>query len=535
MRSNYVWAAMAVFFLISACGGRRGVLAEVGDSEITEEDFVRAFDLLAPAEQVRILEPGGREELLDRLVTKKVLELSLGSADTSGASFWVALYEDAWLADRWRQAAFSAFRDSAETEAAGLTRQARLRILLVPDSATAARCASEWGSERWSPPSVTSLAPWSAGGSSYRVLDGPLFALPADLAVILTPAEGTGPSVFPLYGAWAAAELSLGEQLPESLPPGAADMLAFESLSRRESGIRPSSPAIEALSRTMRVGADGRYTLAGLAPGESGGVLVEWDGGSIDAADVELLFREVRPSAFFDGVPPELEAVAAPSPGPAGPGVDLWFYLARLAQRRWEAGMGRASGLDPDTAEVAMMARVEHMLRRNVLEALAPPDSSSVMSFFERHKEDLQIPERRSVLMAYVPSEIADSLGAVDDFEDVSEWAPSGPDGAPLPTPPQLPEAFGTLAEAVFTAPEGVVTGPMPSSAENLSAYFEVVSVVPAGTADPLEIWPLLEGWAGREALIEAYNAYTAELRSHFRVEIDSSAVESVDPWGGNY
>lgn len=535
MRSYFAWAALTALWLVSSCGGRRGVLAEVGDSEITRDDFVKAFCMLAPAEQVRVLEPGGRVALLDRLVTKKILEMSLACEDTTGASFWTALYEDAWLADRWRQTAFSAFRDTAETDADALTRQARLRIVLVPDSAAAARCASEWGSADWSPPSVTSLAPWSAGGSSYRVLEGPLFALPPDLAGVLLPLEGSGPSVFPMYGAWAAAELNLGEQLTESLPPGAADMLAFESLLRRESGIRPSSPAIEALSRTMTVGEDGRYTLPPPEPGDAGGVLVEWNGGSIDAAGVALLFREVRPSAFFDGVPPELQSLAAPPPGPAGPGVDLWFYLVGLAQRRWEAGMGRASGLDPDTSEVAAMARVEHMLRRNVLETLTPPDSSSVMSFFERHRDDLQVPERRSVLIAYVPSEIADSLGAADGFEEVAGWAPAGPDGSPLPTPPQPPEAFGSLAEAVFSASEGVVTGPVPASVENLSAYFEVVSVVPAGTADPAEIWPLLEGWAGREALVESYRAYISELRSHFSVDIDSSAVESVDPWGGTY
>lgn len=535
MRSHYAWTALAVFCLTFSCGGRRGVLAVVGGSEITEGDFVRAFDLLSPAEQVRVLEPGGRLALLDRLVTKRVLELSLGSADTSGASFWTALYEDAWLADRWRQAAFSAFRDSSEIDEEALSRQARLRIVLVPDSTTAARCASEWSSESWSPPAVTSLAPWSAGGSSYRVLEGPLFALPPDLAGILLPAEGGGPSVFRLYGVWAAAELNLGERIPDSLPHGAADMLAFESLLRRESGIRPSSTAIEALSRNMRIGEDGRYTLAEPVPGEPGGALVEWDGGSIEASEVARLLREVRPSAFFDGVPPELEAVAAPSPSPAGPGVDLWFYLTGLARRRWEADMGRASGLDPDTAEVAVMARVEHMLRRNVLETLAPPDSSKVMSFFERHRGELQIPERRSVLIAYVPSETADSLGSVEDFGVVSDWAPAGPDGAPLATPPQPPEAFGPLAEAVFTAPEGVVTGPLPSSVENLSAYVQVVSIIPAGTADPVEIWPLLEEWAAREALVEAYGAYTSELRSRFGVEIDSSAVESVDPWGGDF
>jgi hypothetical protein len=324
---------------------------------------------------------------------------------------------------------------------------------------------------------------------------------------------------------------------PETLPPGGSTPLLFTRSIRARAGITPVSPAIALLADRMSVGADGLYMFEDLPDSLGDLVLAGYAGGTVTAGMVSRLFQSVRPAAFFGGVPAELSPFAPPAPSPAGPGVDLWFFVAGLAQMQWEAASARAAGIDPGASEVAGMASVEHMLRRRILEGTPAPDSSAILSYYSANRGGFLLPERRAVLLAYLPVEAADSIGAVEDFSVLSAWTPKDAQGTPLPTPPQTQDVFGPLGAGIFSAEPGVVTGPFEIQVRetSIAAYFQVVGVVESDTAEAADIWPVLTGACRDAAIAGAYSSFVEELRTRSGVEIDTSAVEAIDPWSGSY
>jgi hypothetical protein len=524
--------------LAISCGRDRSVLAKVGNHEIRTGEYREAFASLSPQEQVEVLRPGGRTALLERLVTKNLLELACDSGNTRASSAaWVDLYETSWLAREWSEIEYQGYR-SAQTDTTSLlalTQGFRLAIALLPDSDSAVSTLSGWTANGPSAPSRTALAPWTAGGSSFRVLNGIMLNLSPDLeAAISAHAGSDDPFAFPIYGAWAVAAIDTIGPLSDTLPAGIGTFSFLRDVERR-AGVGPSSRGIESLSSLMVMGDNGYYfpDLSGIDPGT---VLAVWDGGIVTAGEVAGLFEAIQPDSFFGGaVPEELSVFAPPQAGPAGPAIDLWFYVTALAQTRWEAEQGRAAGLNPDSAHAGMMATVENLLRREVLERAGTPDSSAMLDYYSRNRGSLVYPERRSVVLAYVPSELADSIGLPPDFGPLSQWTPLDSGGRPIPTPLQPPESFGPMAEAVFSAEQGIVTGPVETGTPGMAAYFQVLSIAPPDTAEAFEVWPLLESGARAEKVEAAFGAYISELRSRFGVEIDSTAVEAIDPWGSSY
>jgi len=523
--------------LAASCGRDRGVLARVDGRSIGVVEYRSAFSSLSPEDQVRVLQPGGRLDLLDRLVTKNLLELASDSGGVAASSgFWIDLYETAWLSRTWGESEYARYQAAGidTTALMSLARGFRMAIALVPDSAAAASALRSWTLRGPSAPPATSLAPWSARGSSFSVMQGMLLNLGPDLQECCLGHSGSGPFAFPLYGSWAVAAIDTTGLLSDTLPPGVGT-LSFLRSQQEEASVSPSSPAIDSLSRHLAAGAGG-YEFLGLGALDSGLVLAGYQGGAVTAGEVALLFSEVRPDSFMDGrIPDELSSFAIPQPTPAGPGVDLWFFVQTLAETRWRAARGRVAGLDPDSASVGTMATVENLLRREVIRTAGEPDSSRILDFYSRVRGSLVYPERRSVMLAYVPASKVDSVGHPSDFRDLLDWTPLDAGGNPVPTPAQTSEAFGPMADAIFSADSGVVTGPVETGRDSLRAFFEVIGTIPPDTASPAEVWHLLEAGARNEMIGESFSTYVSELRTRFGVEVDSTALEAVDPWGGSY
>jgi hypothetical protein len=247
---------------------------------------------------------------------------------------------------------------------------------------------------------------------------------------------------------------------------------------------------------------------------------------------VDLIGRTGRWS-FFGAPPAELSSTLPRYPSTAGPGVDLWYSVVMTAQTRWQAAMAREAGLDPDEAGISLMATVEHLLRLEVLQAVTEPDSSALAAFYAAHPDMYVLPERRSVLLAYVPSDMADTLSP-SSFDELLGWTPVDSAGRPVPTPPRDSGVFGPLGPAVFSAEPGVLTGPVAVN-DSLAAFFQVEAIEGGMPADPSAIGPVLAADCRAVAVQDAYLAFVEELAAEIGVEIDTARVEAVDPWSGSY
>ncbi len=534
MRSNAL--GVAIVLLAAGCGAGPDVLATVGDREITGQDFEGAFGRLSPSEQVDVLEPGGRLALVDRLVNKALLEQALEDRGAPGSDWWVTLYEDAALSSTWTESRFEAFMgdDPRMEDFLALAGTFGLRIVLVPDSLTAMHVLDAWGEGAFEPDVEMSLAPWSISGSSHRVMSGYLWQMPVDLETHLAPHAGEGPVVIPLYGAWAVAELEMNlEAESDSVPPEAA-LSAFNRTIRRELAAVPSSRAIEELAGRLAV-SDGRYTLPDTTGIARDLVLATYSGGSVTTGDMADIITRTDPWNFFGNPPVEISSLVMPRPSGMGAGVDLWFHVISVAQTRWAAARAREEQMDAALGETAMMASVEHLLRLEILERVSEPDSAEIIAWYESNTSRYSLPERRSALLAYVPESAADSIGTPESFEALLRWTPVDSTGAPFPTPPQPAEAFGSLAEPVFSSSEGTICGPFEIGVEGARAYFQVVGILPVEPAGADQIWDILRDDCRAVRIQDAYLAFISELRNEMGVEIDTSAVERVDPWSDSF
>jgi len=181
------------------------------------------------------------------------------------------------------------------------------------------------------------------------------------------------------------------------------------------------------------------------------------------------------------------------------------------------------------------MAEVEHLLRLNVLDTVGAPDSTEIMAWYESNRDTYMVPERRSALVAYLPVEVADSMGTPESFDELSAWTLVDDAGSPAPTQAQPAEAFGAIADAVFSQSPGVICGPLDMGVSGAKAYFQVVEILPEQPAEPSEIWGVLSDDCRAVRIQGAFDAFMEELGAGIGVEIDTSAVENVDPWSGSY
>lgn len=524
-----------MILLAAGCGSRRESLATVGDRQITRQDFVAAFSNMSPSDQVDVLEPGGRLALVDRLIDKNLLEIALESRGAPGSEWWVSLYEDAALSSVWASSRFAEVMVENPDMADFLYMSGTfsIRVVLVPDSATAVKAKDNWRNPGFPSDIAMSLAPWSIGGSSHRELEGYLWQFPADLQIAFSEHQGEGPVIEPLYGAWAVAELEL-DSTPalDSIPPEAA-LSAFNLAQRREMCLAPSSGAISELAGAFGL-ADGRYYLADTSGLDRSAVLISYSGGEITNGDIIDLVSRTDRWQFFGNPPAEIGAFLLPPPTGMGPGIDLWYFVFSVAQTRWAAAQARAMGMEDETGSIASMASVEHLLRLEVLNGVDEPDSASVIAWYEANTESYMIPERRSVLIAYLPVSAADSAGTPSSFDELGRWALVDSSGVPSPTPVQPEEAFGAIGGLVFASEPGQLVGPVEFGVEGARAYFEVVDVLPSEPARPEEIWDIIRDDCRAVRIQEAFSSFMSELRTETGVEIDTSAVENVDPWADN-
>ncbi len=525
----------AMTFLLS-CGGSDDVLATVGDTELTADDFRETFDGLSPEEQVRVLDPGGRMALMERIVYRVILEMECSENPPPGAGFWEELYSTAWLASEWISTTAYSF-DPAMDDADSLLFSTGfiLSIVLVTDSSDAVGIALNWNEMGPSEPSAAmALAPWSSGESSYTRLTGLLAHLPMDLTRLFEGYAGEGAVVRPVYGVWAVGELNITALDSVYDQDEHEGSLLLSRHMVNSTPIEINSASVASLAASVSPVA-GTYRVT--SPGNFGadGVLASWEEGSLTSGELVEILANVRQENFFEGIPSELSTFAAPGPR-LEPGVDIWFYVSRIASAMAQAGLASREGSSVPEY-VLSRARAEQHLRLAVLVPLQSPDSADVYAFYEERISDYTLPERRSVLLVYVDSGSIPELIDAGTFEDLSEYRTMFDEtGEIIPTPLQPVEVFGELlGSAIFAAAPGVFSGPVLPLGGDLAAYFEVTQVADVETLLPDEIWPVLIDDFRRKRSSQDLDCYLMELWTLHAVEIDSSRVEGIDPWARTY
>jgi hypothetical protein len=522
--------------VLVSCGGGDEVLATVGDRSITEDEFRETFDRLTPEEQVRVLDPGGRMALLERIIHRTILEDVSTSSPAEDAAFWEDLYSTAWLATEWTSSVASDFDPVMDGEDSLLfSTRWSITVVLIEDSLDAADIAGEWAdSGPAEPDAAMALAPWTSEGSSYVQLSGMMASMPQDFYRIFEDCAGEGVVVRPAFGAWAVGELETMQLDSAPLMDGREGSLLFGRHLASQTPVDISSSAVSSLVSAVSPGI-GTYsvTLPDMADPED--VLATWEGGVLSTGEVMEIMGKVQRENFFEAVSPELTPFLPPEPR-ISPGVDVWFYVGRIARTKAQAGLAGDQGLTvPD--HVVSAALAEAHLRQTVLVPLLDPDPDEVLGYYQEHIDDYVLPERRSVLLAYVDSTGIPLPEEVSSFDDLGEYRTMVDDeGEMMPTPLQPSDAFGELlGSAVFSAEPGVFTGPVVFPEGGLVAWFQVVEVAPPDTIPPEDIQEMIEVDFRRWRLPRDLEAYLMELWAGYSVEIDSSRVEGIDPWARTY
>jgi len=333
-----------ILALCVSCGsGNEDVLATIGNIDLTESDFRDTFDRLSPEEQVQVLEPGGRMDLMMRIVHRTLLEMACADASPPRSDTWVRLYSDAWLASEWLSAASTSFQTEPDAiDSTLLSRSFNLSVVLVEDSADAQEVARQWNLDSPTEPGCRMvLAPWSIGESSFADLSGLILQLPADLFFFFGEHAGEGAVAVPAFGVWAVGDLEITE-LDSTADVGDADMSVFFLRYLSESlRVEMNSLEIERFGTGTSL-ADGRYVF--LEPDSTRSVVVSWDGGELEAQELYQILSSVQDHNFFDGLPTELAAFAAPLPR-RSPELDLWFCVSRYARTMLQAQLSAEDGL----------------------------------------------------------------------------------------------------------------------------------------------------------------------------------------------
>lgn len=526
MLRGFLLAVVAVLaaVLLPGCGSS-GDPARIGEHSVTESEFLSVFHGLPAEEQVAVLEPGGRMALMERIVRKRLLLLAW-EADPSVSEDWEELYTISYLSDSMFARLAGSFDPQAYSDSIAACGYSAfsLELVLLDDSVDAAVTADAWNSGETGTllPSVT--APWSrTGGGSYRTLEGTVDRLTADFLPLLDMQTGTA-HVIPMYGEWAVCRLELvpGVFEPDGSTP-AAGLMALIAEATDETVL---AEGVSALTGQCRVSGT---LLVPDGEGDETPVIILPDR-TVTTSDILRMMTMVSPENFFGEVPAELYFFSTPQVS-VSPEVTVWFYVKTLAQRLALASMAADAGVALEEGTMDF-ARAEAVVRERVLYETRP-DSSSVAEWFAGNPELFQLPERRSVLLGYTDSLAVPEGSSPASLLDIPGLdTPLDDSGAMIPTPPQVRESFGdVLGEAVFSAAPGELTGPVHLGGE-LAAWFEVVEVVPPGTAELDEVYPFASAAASAGMFQEGFDNLIEELMNDYPVEVDTAAVERIDLWG---
>lgn len=535
----FLIVSLPALFLASCGSENDPVLARGNSICVTDNDFMNEFNRLTPEDQVGVIEPGGRLNLVTRLVNRAIFLSEAGKTDIDGIEDWLGISEDLWLAGRWlEQELESIYEAGLDTNwiDSMISIDVSMSAVLLKDSISAAAVMEDWNRSGPSEPDAEmSIAPWSTGGSSYLNFQGDylmLYSGNPSFAEGVNAFAGEGSMMMPSFGVWAVVRMDTLHRDPVEYDILIAARSFLSIRISQKTDVTVLSHAIEELSGYMEL--DGaKYSFR---PGEDFNpdlTLALYPGGSVTAGEIIKIADLVRDENFFGDVPEGFTSYEMNSPM-LDPEIDLWIYVEGIAEIKSEMVLAREEGIIWPDAEVELTL-TEHLLRMNVLETSAAVDTQKVMEFYNANRTAYRIPELRSIVIAYVPFQWMpdNEIESFDDLERHYIHADSAADPIPtIPCPVEMYEGFG---REVFEADSGVFTGPVEYDGDDVYVFFEVAEIIPEGEENPMLILPLLIEDYNAAMVTHRLESYLLELWDDYSIEIDSSAVKNVDPWDSSY
>lgn len=526
--------------LFISCGGEDpGILARGNGIQVTGDDFHREFERLLPDDQVSVLEPGGKFGLVTRLAYREMLLEEAREMELPDMDRWMEISEDVWMAQKWLEMELERIYD-AGLDTAGIDGMMSILVsvsaVLMKDSAQAMDVLEEWRSGSPSRPAAgMALAPWNHEGSSYFEFKGSFFLLHSGnpgFASALMEHAGVGPAAIPYFGAWAVFTIdTVRTAVPEYSVPAAARYYISSRLSAKRE-VTVLSGAVAQLAEHIAL-TDGEYSFIDLEGLDPDLVLAVFPRGGLTAGDVIADARLVDDDNFFNGVPEDFLPYRLPRPM-LDPEVDLWIYVEGIAEIMRQADLAAEDGVSWPEPERELTV-TDQVLKYHVLGRETEADTAAAMEFYRENSHLYDIPELRSIEVAYVPFDWMPE-GEVRTFDDLERYySHTGEDGVLIPTDPCPMELYGGFGEAVFSAPESVFTGPVQYPGDEVFVFFRVVDVIPAGMDDPMVIMPLLMEDCRQAMVSRRLEDYLLELWDSYSIEIDSGLVRELDPWESGY
>jgi hypothetical protein len=524
MHERLYWLSLVAISISLSCGGSDD-LGYIGEEPITTGEYMAVFNNLPAEEQVAVLEPGGRMELMNRIVRKRLL-LAAWEEDRTVSLGWEDLYSTSMLADSMfnrigRSYDYEAFIDSLSSCGySGFS----LRVVLLDDSAAAAGISDLWNSGNFDSSIPSLSAPWSlANGSSYRNFTGPVHRITTPFLPLLSMETGTA-QLLPMYGEWCVCILNLaeGEWIREEGVEGLGFMNAVSDVTREVI----LSKGISALASFCEPSGT---RLLPVSPGSDQPVVL-FSSDTLTVADILEIMRKADPANFGGSVSPEIAPFSPPELFMT-PEATLWFYVKSVAERYCLAQLALEQGIIlPDNA--LDYARAESVVRSRVLESTVP-DSLQVTAWYEDNRELFLLPEMRAVFLGYTDSTSAADSEIPADFDRLPNYQTILDENrVMIPTPLQVELAFGpVLGPAIFSADSGVFTGPVFPGGE-LAAWFKVVEIAPPAIASLDEVYSDVVSMATLSMFEEGFNSLVYDLYGKYSVTVDTAAVLEIDLWG---
>lgn len=520
-----LFVAAILVFLTSSCG-ENGDLGSVDGIPVTTEEYLAVFNNLPADEQVKILEPGGRLELMKRIVMKRSL-LAAWDEDRTVSAGWEDMYRTSMLADSMFNRLGISFDQQAFIDSMTLCGYSdfSLRAVLLDDSVVASELASEWNSGNFDASFSSLPAPWSqADGSSCRNFSGPVHRITPSFIPLISMETGTA-HVLPMYGEWCVCLLNLTEG--EWIQEDEVSSLGFMN------AIACATPHIVLSKGISSLAASCMMSGTRILPVGDGNQepVVLFSEDTLTVADIIDVMSKADPVNFPGGVPAEI-AFFSPPEVYITTETTLWLYVKSMAQRYELAELAVEHGIIlPENA--LDYARAEGVIRSRVLEA-SIPDSAGVALWFEENSDYFLLQERRSVFLGYtdrssdIDSQIASSFDELTAYRTAVDQS-----GVMTATPLQVEQTFGPeLGPAIFAADSGVFSGPVFLDGE-LAAWFKVVEIVPPEIALLEEVYPQVEVMAASAMFSLGFENLVNDLSTRYSVTIDTAAVREIDLWGG--
>ena len=532
-----------IFIIGVSCGGKDSEeLATAGDLTVTIDDFRVEFNSLSPSEQVEVLAPFGKLDLVTRLIYREMLLAEAEQMDNSKLSEWLSITELTRFSQDWHLTAMNAF-DVANIDSILVDSLLRthftLSAVLLEDSLSAEQVKIDWIANAPSEPLTgMALAPWSINGNSYIDIQSDLFTfITSDpvFAGYAVPYLDSGVTVFPAYGVWAVLKMNPAEQSDADISFTLNDVAPhiFNSTLAEEAGVIIMSDAVRDFSLILQT-AGGHYFIPDTAVYERSMQLAIYEGGDITAGEVASLIDLLQDNNFRDEIPTEYSYISF-GPPLLGVETDLWRYVNHLAMIFWKADMGRRSGLVLEDADRELTI-TDYVIREMVIIPAMTIDSTDIMSYYENNTEFYALPELRAVELVYVPRELIDVETEYDTFESLPDYYSSLDSmGELIPTRTIPAHKYGPLGDSIFNADLNEFEGPIEFPGTDMYAFFRVVEIVPPGNSNPNDIYDVLYDDYRVLELNRLLGLYLEELWAKYEVKIDSAMVDTVDPWQSNY